>query len=160
MPNWCRCQLVLRGDEDDLNEFADRARAASEGLGALSLGAFVPAPPTIRDQPYDPAEYEWRIQHWGTKWDLDEQTNIIRGTTFLSYGFWTANSPPVAWLQIVSKQFPNISFCLSYDEPNMGLVGRMIIDAPDCSRRSKATLCLVKRRISDHGVSQLHGAEG
>jgi hypothetical protein len=71
--------------------------------------------------------YQWRIAHWGTKWDV--QATLENETPdFLVYEFESAWSPPVKWLEKVAGDFPSLRFVLRYDEPGMGFKGVAIFD--------------------------------
>jgi len=68
--------------------------------------------------------YDWSNKHWGTKWDTSCAT-LLDNKKKLQYNFSSAWSPPVAWLQKVSKDFPELSFTLKFDEPAMGYRGEV-----------------------------------
>ena len=68
--------------------------------------------------------YDWNVRNWGTKWDVaihhEEQypeTELIEDwSDRLIYSFNTAWSPPVSAIEELSKQYPNLTFTLSYEE--------------------------------------------
>ena len=69
-----------------------------------------------------PSWYEWRIHHWGVKWDVDAQF-VDEAPTFLEYIFDTAWGPALPWMGKVSGDFPDLIFELEYDEPGMCFKG-------------------------------------
>jgi len=68
--------------------------------------------------------YSWNVTHWGTKWDVavsngDEwpETQIqVDNSDHLIYSFNTAWSPPEEVVAELSRQFPNLTFDMEYEE--------------------------------------------
>jgi hypothetical protein len=61
--------------------------------------------------------YDWRINKWGTKWDVDiEFREEDSDNECLFISFDSAWSPPCNWLLKVSQDFPNLKFELEYEE--------------------------------------------
>lgn len=78
-------------------------------------------------EPYD--WYTWRLAKWGTKWDLGDET-IVREDYEdgkLEYHFDTAWSPPIAWLEAVSKKYPQLNFRLQYEEAGCSFEGYVVL---------------------------------
>ncbi len=71
--------------------------------------------------------YDWRVSNWGTKWDVTAELTDETDES-LVYDFPTAWSPPISWLKKVSRDYPKLSFRLKYDEPNMEVVGVIIVE--------------------------------
>lgn len=75
-----------------------------------------------------PTWYEWNIAHWGTKWDLDDGTDLevtdSDETASLRYAFSTAWSPPLPWLTKVADDWPSLRFSLEWIEPGVDCAGR------------------------------------
>ena len=136
MPNWCRNILTINGDPQDLRNFflvgcSQGERVIPDGpdnvtrtpiLIPLQFANFVPQPKFDNDG----AWYQWNIDNWGTKWDLDYETDatietIDDGT--LMYTFDTAWSPPTPWVEAVTALYPDLSFHLEYSEPGSGFIG-------------------------------------
>lgn len=115
MPNWCDNTLTIEGNQQDLFDFWLAVRSDKEHLSFSSL---YPVPSILDSE----AAYYWKIENWGTKWDVDNVGFSINadGATFL---FATAWSPPTPWVIYVSNIFPNLSFILSFNEPGMGFKG-------------------------------------
>jgi len=72
----------------------------------------------------DNSWYEWRLQNWGTKWELYD-VSLVQDSTQdqLSFTFATAWSPPCEGLFSISKRFPNALFQLQYQEPGDDFCG-------------------------------------
>jgi hypothetical protein len=70
--------------------------------------------------------YEWAGDNWGTKWDLDDSTEVIlQDEHALILEFDTAwTSPKVVIIQL-GKCFPEYKFRLTWHEPSNGYQGRL-----------------------------------
>jgi hypothetical protein len=68
--------------------------------------------------------YDWNVRNWGTKWDVGvshkeeyPETEIMDETDLsIAYRFNTAWSPPIPAIEELSRQYPNITMKLSYEE--------------------------------------------
>jgi hypothetical protein len=68
--------------------------------------------------------YDWNVRNWGTKWDVavsdddsyPETELIEEWSDRLIYSFNTAWSPPLPAIETLSKQYPSLTFNLSYEE--------------------------------------------
>ena len=68
--------------------------------------------------------YDWNVTNWGTKWDVavhdDKEysdTELMEETeNSLAYRFNTTWSPPHPAIEKLSKQYPTVTFTLSYEE--------------------------------------------
>lgn len=90
MPNWCQNNLKVVGTPDLIT----RAKEAFE-RGEF-LNEFIPSP-----SPDDDASdwYTWRLDHWGTKWDIGgphADCEVSEDGTVLTMNFDSAWSPPIA----------------------------------------------------------------
>jgi len=112
MPNWCMNTLYLtHADPEEI----DRAEKALER--GKFMNEFLPTPP-------NEDWYNWRINHWGTKWDveastLDNEYGSIRAT------YDSAWAPPILFYQhlyhigfeVKALYFePGVNFCGIFDE--------------------------------------------
>lgn len=52
--------------------------------------------------------YDWNCDNWGTKWNVSDDVLDSESDTELVYYFNTAWSAPIAVLQTLSKQFPDV----------------------------------------------------
>jgi hypothetical protein len=142
MPNWCDNNLYLEHND---SEMIKKAKDAWES--GKFLATFVPEPdyttekvkhtfPTNfatgepKPEFVDPesAWWDWRIQNWGTKWDIgydDDRGNHAQGCdkTMFVY-FDSAWSPPVdAYVKLSELGFLVKAF---YHESGMGFCGAWI----------------------------------
>lgn len=74
--------------------------------------------------------YSWCIENWGTKWDVEAML-VDEGSTYLSYSFSTAWSPPISFVEKASKLFPLLDFMLEFKEPGMGFAGEFAGNVQD-----------------------------
>ena len=126
MPNHTANKLAVSGTTDEIKQFISQNKGEKE---FLSLEKAFPTPSEmvgdndIKDGVM-PAWYNWRVENWGTKWDVfdvfpweqDKYGNFV-------IRFFSAWSPPLAWLEGVAKKFPSLSFELTYADEGGGFVG-------------------------------------
>lgn len=77
--------------------------------------------------------YDWHLAHWGTKWDLDQESITIRpvrksGDEFvLSLGFATAWSPACQFWHTLSEKY-GVRVVNNYYEEGMNFIGTFEVD--------------------------------
>jgi hypothetical protein len=145
VPNWCHNTLSVQGPADRLQEFADKVKLDGIEDGKkwsipLSFSAHVPDAAAGDDW------YEWRIQHWGTKWDASfggspmvalgaEGMDIEKSVAWtgvrwiddeLVFKFDTAWSPPYPWAQRASELEPDLTFGLRWAEVGHDAAGEAV----------------------------------
>ena len=138
MPNWCTNTLEVKGNKKDVLAFKKLVKAKGT---ALSLAKICPEPdytkvkvkptyPKIREKYGKKQEFvepsqawwDWCIQNWGTKWDVEAQITEI-SESCLVYDFDSAWSPPTDWLKKAMEKFPELCFTLKYHEAGVGFQG-------------------------------------
>ena len=131
MPNWVLNLLQLHGAPGPLERFIEETAGEHE---VLTFERHLPTPrdllpPHTPSPPLTPGGdarwRDWRVQHWGTKWDamfavasLDVEHGIAE------YRFHTAWSPPDAWLREVSRRHPEFTLLHEYVEEMQQFAGR------------------------------------
>src|ERR1035437_794754 len=137
MPNWCENKLLVRGLPEELQCFAAENKGVVESDAEpgenvecpLSFAKIAPIPEGYYE---DGRWHEWCCQHWGTKWDLDEETRVKSNlgelafrfeTRWFVYDFLSAWSPPVPWLAAVATKHPKLTFALKYKDEAMDFAG-------------------------------------
>jgi hypothetical protein len=84
------------------------------------------------DYPYDNA-YDWHLAHWGTKWDLDQESITINeieksGEEFrFTLGFSTAWSPACQFWATLSAKY-GVRVVNHYYEEGMDFIGTFEVD--------------------------------
>jgi hypothetical protein len=130
MPNWCSNNLYVTGDLTRFNEWLDHA---------FLFDKIVPMPDELKDsEPFNEKHpkrdefkkkygaydwYDWRVQNWGTKWDVDEANIEQHGDEFATIVFSTAWSPPQVAIGALAAKFPELKFKLAFIEEGNGFVG-------------------------------------
>lgn len=152
MPNWCGNTLTVTGPRAELHRFFRENRSKEKERGALSFDRGVPMPDRFKgstspsrrpDESLQasmararlewagklPASdwHSWRLCHWGTKWDLDEETDFHRIPGGLVYSFSTAWSPPTEWVEEISSKYPELQFRLEYGEMGNDFAGVVVV---------------------------------
>ena len=144
MPNWCWNHLEVTGDEKQLRKFVEKSENCPEGSEFTFNGTY-PMPKTLRITAgthlsfiekikkyinirlygYD-NWYNWSIANWGTKWDACESNICHNDIDYFAVSFESAWSPPIAWIDNIMKDFPDLCFTLEYEEPGMCFGGRLL----------------------------------
>jgi hypothetical protein len=138
MPNWCFNQLTLRHlDPAMLEKAGDALRS-----GRL-FATFLPEPdPSTRPVPTGTNEKtrqrlqaiaacDWRLRHWGTKWDCGPDGCFVHESDdgSLTCSFDTAWSPPVPFYRTLVELGYEVQAC--YHEPGMAFCGRFTNEGDD-----------------------------
>lgn len=98
MPNWCfNSAEISHTDPAKLDELIAVAEAGT------MFAHFLPIPTEVIE-PTNPEWSYWRINNWGTKWDIGEPTYISRESpTELILNFDTPWSPPRGVFEAMKK---------------------------------------------------------
>jgi hypothetical protein len=162
MPNWCDNNLYLTHDDPEMIKKAKDAWATGKFLGTL-----VPEPdytkvevkPTFphikgNSDPVDPttAWYDWRLQNWGTKWDIgydDDRSNHAQGgDNDMFVYFDSAWSPPTdAYAKLTDLGFYVKAM---YFESGMAFCGSWIDGVEEYYDIEKCTSTWVKANIPSY----------
>jgi hypothetical protein len=169
MPNWCHNTLTVSGEEGPLRAFLaagqvseDYARRQYEEwrprkdrepfeqfLAELRASQPIALAMLVPDEEAGDGWYEWRLEHWGTKWELAfeggsffavgaetmdvEASEAARGMSgspeagALVFKFDTAWSPPVAGFLAVSEKHPELEFRLRFAEVGHDYAGEVLL---------------------------------
>jgi hypothetical protein len=133
MPNWCTNKLVV---ESQTIEQMDKWRIALQNEKSMEpllvFDKLLPLPEEEKEN-----WYQWRIDNWGTKWDVateDSEGNVTGDAPYhgdtvrYEYEFDTAWGPPIELFENIAKDFPGIQFNLAYYEPGMCFAGHFIVE--------------------------------
>jgi hypothetical protein len=122
MPNWCDNTLNLTHEDPSQ---IDRAIEAFK-QGKL-CEEFHPVPPELlSDNGIDTGWYNWRVNNWGTKWDVGGETagHVDRlSENSVYFAFESAWSPPVEFYSFLVEEL-GFTVDAMYYEPGMNFAGR------------------------------------
>lgn len=149
MPNWCGNTLTVTGDDAEIAVFATRVASEESPLsfeGHVAEPAYEVYPQEhctecddrgapaeswvacscgrIEDGTLNDLRLCWRERHWGTNRDAYDVDLAVSEPGMRGYTFFTAWSPPFAWLREASVQHPELEFELGAFEPGLAVVGR------------------------------------
>ena len=146
MPNYCNNNIVITGP----NSVIDKIEKIAKGDKGDLLQYFYPMPKALEDTTaplqkdatkeekakakenlkkygYD-NWYDWRVENWGTKWDIMEFYNINRkeigeDESEISLGFDTAWAPALGAYEKFIDENSNCSLKAYYYEPGCDFMG-------------------------------------
>lgn len=160
IPNWCQNKLNISGSKKDLARFARENKSRGR---SLSFEKLLPTPDALsetvspRKRSEDSTEdmrlymlelsgqaaptdwHTWRVQKWGTKWNVGEVARFERTEGGVLYDFDTAWSPPLPWVEAAAKAYPALSFDLKYYENGNNFSGQVIYGAGNLISQKEGT---------------------
>ena len=105
MPNWCNNTITLTGPKEKITAIYAKAKEDNALLQQLKPmpealeGTTSPSPTEGKVQPLvDGFDnwYDWRVQNWGSKWDVDaDNLELSDDGTTISGWFDSAWAPPI-----------------------------------------------------------------
>lgn len=158
MPNWCSNTLFVEGDLNALQDFKNKTLKPNEnGILQFTMEGLMPTPPELLEQSspsiwrgdkddekgrlefenyLDSLEekygakdwYEWRVNNWGTKWDVSSGDVDEMDGMSLNIFYDTAWGPNDGFIKFASIVYPSLKFRLSYEEPGMAFCGVLICE--------------------------------
>lgn len=136
MPNWCDNTIEIHGDRDKIKALWDAIQQHEEQglLQALrpepdyDAVKVEPAYPSNDGKPDPmPAWWNWRVAHWGTKWEVETDSLSYDegkdGNATIHGFFESAWSPPLEALQFYAEENPDVLIRIMYFEAGMGFIG-------------------------------------
>ena len=121
MPNWCENRVTISGPNSVIEDI--KTVLASENAGLLAH--MVPEPKYEDDQ----AWYNWRIDNWGTKWEICDPYIQDYSDTTVTVTFQTAWGPPTEAFRTWAEQQQDVEFELDYFEPGCAFVGKAVYES-------------------------------
>jgi hypothetical protein len=131
MPNWCLNKLTVRGSELAVDAFRKlavghspwpRQREAEDKENPLNFHNLVPIPSEVLATGYvDGAN--WERENWGCTYGASETLIVEEWHGLVIYVFQTPWLPPIKLLETIARHFPELTFMLDYDEPDVGFKG-------------------------------------
>jgi hypothetical protein len=118
MPNWCQNRVTFSGDNNQVEEIKKLF------FHETPFQNMIPQPPE-EELPQEneslPGWYSWRLDNWGTKWDISQDDISISDDQngCLQLEFFTAWAPPEGICNFLREKYGNVSVTWFYDEPGM-----------------------------------------
>jgi len=122
MPNWCSNRVHIDGSQEELDRFDDYVGTEK---ARFQLNKIIPMPENIYQGSLGEKEkrkygdknwYDWSVQHWGTKWEIDPLSIEIEdsGPEEVTYSFETAWGPPFHVYNHLVEEFPKLNISWYY----------------------------------------------
>jgi len=118
MPNWCSNTLTIETSEKDI-EMLKRIIETTK-FGEM----FIPFNNIIYD---DDNNDLWRIDNWGTKWDINDAYGSSFENGYFQSSFETAWCPPIEAIIKLGEVLRHSLIELIYEEENLISNGSLII---------------------------------
>lgn len=135
MPNYVANIVTFDGDEKRIKDMLLAVQNDEFGPGSISFNKIIPMPPeldiecgrsktdpqVIRNiQMYGaPDWYDWRREHWNTKWDAGGYEEDKDYSQCDKLAFRTAWHEPAPVIQKLSEMYPDIEFTHQWAEEQM-----------------------------------------
>jgi hypothetical protein len=161
MPNWCDNQLSITGPNSVIDKIEKIVREESNNIENGLLQFFHPMPAELKDTtapaPDKTAKdkkiakarklefgadswYDWRVNNWGTKWELCEFYGVDRqyhseqseGESTISFGFSSAWAPPIHAYEKFLENNSDCSVRAFYYEGGCDFMGEWYDGQDDC----------------------------
>ena len=134
MPNWCNNTISLTGPKEKITAIYNKAKEDNALLQQLKPmpevleGTTSPAPKEGKVQPLVDGHdnwYDWRVENWGTKWDVDMDGLELSddGTTITGW-FDSAWAPPIHAYEYFLTDNEDCSISSLYYEGGMDFAGK------------------------------------
>jgi hypothetical protein len=120
MANHCYNELTITGIPVSLQTLLDFVN--SNG-GVLDFNRIIPYPLEFNDV----EEVDWRIEHWGTKWNATNPSLKWENAGKIIFEFDTAWSPSIPITVALSERYPDLVFVHHYDVSRMECRGTATI---------------------------------
>lgn len=134
MPNWCSNSLTLTHEDVTMVDKVQKIVEEETGL----FGGFLPVPAELQGttapnradetttktlmEKYGAADwYDWSVNNWGTKWDVEPDGYTRPNPNTIRVGFETAWGPAIAFYE----HLESLGFTVEamYYEPGMAFAG-------------------------------------
>ena len=154
MPNWCDNQLSITGPNSVIDKIEKIVKDddSHENNGLLNFFHPMPkelegttSPSSSAKKPQPMVEgfdnwYDWRVENWGTKWELCEFYGVDRqyhseqseGESTISFGFSSAWAPPIGAYEKFLENNSDCSVRAFYYEGGCDFMGEWNDGVDDC----------------------------
>lgn len=137
MPNWCNNHVIIEGKKDEILELIDIASKGNNEDNVKNVFSFDNVFPTPEEALKDNNDgwYQWRINNWGTKWDIEQHADMLSdvesggvdGNMVFELYYETAWSPAVAFWENVAKKFSSLKVTNEFFEEGNCFIGYAFI---------------------------------
>ena len=152
MPNWCNNNISITGPNSVIDKIEKIVKEEKEDNGLLNFFHPMPkqlegttSPSSSADKPQPMVEgfdnwYDWRVENWGTKWELCEFYGVDRqyhseqneGESTITFGFDSAWSPPINAYEQFLRDNEDCSLKAWYYEGGCDFMGEWDNGQDDC----------------------------
>ena len=155
MPNWCDNQITITGPNSVIDKIEKIVKEEKDGDGLLNYFHPMPkqlkdttSPSSSADKPQPMVEgfdnwYDWRVENWSTKWEVNEFYGVDRqhlndslDESTISFGFSSAWSPPInayqTFIMNMSEKKQDVSVKAYYYEGGCDFMGCWDNGDDDC----------------------------
>ena len=154
MPNWCNNNISITGPNSVIDKIEKIVKEDDSHKENGLLNFFHPmpkeldgttAPSSSADKPQPMVEgfdnwYDWRVENWGTKWELCEFYGVDRqyhseqneGESTITFGFDSAWSPPINAYEQFLRDNEDCSLKAWYYEGGCDFMGEWDNGQDDC----------------------------
>ena len=125
MPNWCNNTITLTGPKEKITKIYEKAKEENAFLQQLH-----PMPAELEDTTKgsngdDFNWYDWRVENWGTKWDVDmDGLELSEDGTTITGWFDSAWAPPIHAYEYFLTANEDCSISSLYYEGGMDFAGK------------------------------------
>jgi len=152
MPNWCNNNISITGPNSVIDKIEKIVKEEKEDNGLLNFFHPMPkqlegttSPSSSADKPQPMVEgfdnwYDWRVENWGTKWELCEFYGVDRqyhseqneGESTITFGFDSAWAPPINAYEQFLRDNEDCSLKAWYYEGGCDFMGEWDNGSDDC----------------------------
>lgn len=117
MPNWCNNYVTLTGPKEKIDELIIELKKSDERDEQYEILN------KLRPRPAEQEEnwYDWNVNNWGTKWDINVAGYEIVDETTVTISFDSAWSPPISLYEYLQENGWTVD--AFYYEPGMAYCG-------------------------------------
>ena len=156
MPNWCNNNISITGPNSVIDKIEKITKEEDNKNGLLQFFNPMPkelegttSPSSSADKPQPMIDgfdcwYDWRVENWGTKWEVCEFYGVDRqyhsenneGESTITFGFDSAWAPPINAYDQFLKDNSDCSLKAWYYEGGCDFMGEWDNGQDDCYQPS------------------------
>ena len=128
MPNWNYNRVTISGRESDTCSLMEKAKVDKE-KDTFSMDNFYPTPKDDNGEPFG-GWYGWRVENWGTKWDINQNSFSITDTGYYSVdrcyvemAYDTAWGPNLEFWEKIAEDNKDLTISITYCEEGNNFCG-------------------------------------